>query len=262
MIEDDAATQTAAALQRLVDEHPSWHHVIDIAPGVATKGWLDLRPVVEQLPWPNVRGKRCLDIGTSDGFLAFELERRGAAEVVAIDVDGQDPDLSGTTGAGFRLAAELLGSTVDRRVLSIYDLDPDEIGTFDVVVCGGLLLKLRNPLRALEAVGRVTQGMFMSAEPIELWLSVFGRGKPLFSLDAGDGDGPWFSVNGAGHRRLLDTAGFAVERVSKPYTVRVDRPPTSASTWRERVTSVGTRALTGSWEPGVRHRALLCRRRD
>ena len=49
-------------------------------------GYFDLRPIVDELPWPDVRGKRCLDIGSYDGFYAFELERRGAAEVVAVDV--------------------------------------------------------------------------------------------------------------------------------------------------------------------------------
>ena len=34
----------------------------------------------------SLRGKRCLDVGTYDGFWAFEMERRGAAEVVAVDV--------------------------------------------------------------------------------------------------------------------------------------------------------------------------------
>src|SRR3546814_19211484 len=88
------------------------------------------------MPWPNVRGKRCLDIGTFDGYLAFELERRGASEVVAVDVEdhllwdwppdyreaglARDPGFSGPpTGARFRLAAELMGSKVDRRATKL-----------------------------------------------------------------------------------------------------------------------------------------------
>ena len=66
------------AARRLVQEHEFWYHTIDVAPGVATPGWFDLRPVVDRYPWPDVTGKRCLDIGTYDGFLAFQLEARGA----------------------------------------------------------------------------------------------------------------------------------------------------------------------------------------
>ncbi len=279
MVEDlDAQPRSAAELQARVDEHPFWYHSIDIAPGVATKGWFDLRPVVDQLPWPNVRGKRCLDIGTFDGYLAFELEKRGASEVVAIDVEdhllwdwppdyrgaelARDPGFSGPPkGAGFRLAAELMGSKVDWRPLSIYDLDPDEIGTFDVVVCGSLLLHLRDPLRALEAVRRVTDGVFLSSEQIELWLSVLGRGRPLYRLNGSGADCQWFNFNAAGHKRLLYAAGFEVERISKSYTVRFNHHPKPPLTPRNALNAVGVRAVTGSWKPGVLHRALLARPR-
>jgi tRNA (mo5U34)-methyltransferase len=273
-----APATTAADLQARVDAHPFWYHTIDIAPGVSTKGWFDLRPVVDEMPWPNVRGKRCLDIGTFDGYLAFELERRGAAEVVAVDVEDhlqwdwppghrdaaipRDAAFSGPPkGAGFRLAAELMGSTVDWRPISIYDLDPAEIGTFDVVVCGSLLLHLRDPLRALEAVRRVTSGVFLSSEQIEVWLTVFGRGRPLYTLNGSGGECQWFNFNAAGHRRLLYAAGFEVERASRPYTVRFHNYPLAPPNLRTRINWAGVRAITGSSERGVLHRALLGRPR-
>src|SRR4051794_41962593 len=62
-----------------IAEVPLWYHTLEVAPGVVTPGWFDLRPIVDKMPWPDVRGKRCLDVGTFDGFLAFELERRGGA---------------------------------------------------------------------------------------------------------------------------------------------------------------------------------------
>ena len=67
-----------AALREEVAAYPLWYHTMELGPGIVTRGWFDLRPIVERMPWPDVRGKRCLDIGTYDGFLAFELERRGA----------------------------------------------------------------------------------------------------------------------------------------------------------------------------------------
>lgn len=265
-------------LQAAVDAHPFWYHTIDVAPGVATKGWFDLRPIVDELPWPNVRGKRCLDIGTFDGFLAFELERRGAAEVVAIDVEDhllwdwppdyraadlpRDPGFSGPPkGAGFRLLHELTGSKVEWRPLSIYDLDPAELGTFDVVVCGSLLLHLRDPLRALEAVRGVTRGFFLSSEQIELWPTIAGRGRPWFTLNGSGGDCQWFTFNAAGHRRLLYAAGFEVERASRPYVERFNVHPKPPLTPRNRARQLATRAITGTWEAGVLHRALLARPR-
>ena len=153
-----------------MEAHPFWYHTIDVAPGVTTPGWFDLRPIVDLMPWPDVRGKRCLDIGTYDGYLAFELEKRGAAEVIATDVEDhllwdwppdyrakdlpRDPGFSGPPkGDGFRLVKELTGSKVEWRALNIYDLDPADIGTFDVVVCGSLLLHLRDPSAAWRPSG-------------------------------------------------------------------------------------------------------------
>lgn len=261
-------------LQRQVDAHPFWYHTIDIAPGVVTPGWFDLRPVVDQLPWPDVRGKRCLDIGTFDGYLAFELERRGAAEVVAVDVDdhllwdwppdyraqglARDPGFSGPPkGAGFRLAASLLGSKVEWRPISIYDLAPSDVGLFEVVVCGSLLLHLRDPLRALEAVRGVTAGTFLSSEQIELSLTLLGPRHPLFTLNGSGGACQWFNFNSAGHARLLYAAGFAITQKSRPYTVRFNHHPKPQRDLRNLARSAGFKLLTGSAEAGVLHRGVL-----
>src|SRR3712207_4951658 len=73
-----------------VDAVPPWYHTIDLPGGVTTPGAFDLRRIVHKMPWPEVRGKRCLDVGTYDGFLSWEMERRGAAEVVAVDIPDHD----------------------------------------------------------------------------------------------------------------------------------------------------------------------------
>src|SRR5690349_7423314 len=75
-----------ADLERRIAEHP-WYHTLELAPGLLTPGWFDTRAAVSEVPFPaDLRGKRCLDVGTFDGFWAFEMERRGAEEVVAIDI--------------------------------------------------------------------------------------------------------------------------------------------------------------------------------
>ncbi|MTV24584.1 methyltransferase domain-containing protein [Nitriliruptoraceae bacterium ZYF776] len=276
-----APVSDAAQLQRRVDAHPFWYHTIDIAPGVTTPGWFDLRPIVDRMPWPDVRGKRCLDIGTFDGYLAFELERRGAAEVTAVDVEdhlewdwppdyraadlARDPGFTGEGAAkndGFRLAHELMGSQVRYRQLSIYDLDPAEVGTFDVVVCGSLLLHLRDPLRALEAVRSVTDGVFLSAEQIEVGLSLVARRRPLYRLNGSGKDAQWWLANAAGHDRMLYAAGFGIDQRTEPYVIPFSGPhPTAVRGVKPRLRRAATWALTRSRTPGVLHRAALARPR-
>jgi hypothetical protein len=107
----------------------------------------------------------------------------------------------------------------------------------------------------------VTDGVFLSSEQIELWLSIVGRGRPLYRLNGSGADCQWFNFNAAGHKRLLYAAGFEVERISKAYNVRFDHHPKLPLTARNAVRAVGVRAVTGAWAQGVLHRALLARPR-
>ena len=267
--------------QARVDAHPFWYHTIDVAPGVTTPGWFDLRHALDTIPFPDVRGKRCLDIGTFDGFFAFEMERRGAAEVVATDIEdhalwdwppdarpgtGADDDrhvaMEGPPkGAGFRLVADLIDSKVDWRVCNIYDLSPEVLGTFDVVVCGTLLLHLRDPIRALEAVRSVTDGVFISSEQLETWTTLVGRGKPLFKLDGSGQFCQWWLANAAGHRRMLFSAGFHVEEASKAFINRFNVHPKPGRDPKAVARHAAEWAMTGDRNRGILHRALLARPR-
>src|SRR5689334_16427778 len=63
-----------------------WYHTFELRPGIVTPGWFDLRELAKTLPIPDLTGKRALDIGTFEGFWAYQLEERGADEVLAIDI--------------------------------------------------------------------------------------------------------------------------------------------------------------------------------
>jgi tRNA (mo5U34)-methyltransferase len=194
-----------------------WWHTIEVAPGVLTPGGWDLRPTAERLPWPggSLAGKRCLDVGTMDGFWAFELERRGAAEVVAIDIPSGEADAPGERlaagrprGEAFRVAADVLGSRVDYRELNVYDLDPADVGEFDVVVMGYVLQMLRDPLRGLAAIRSVCRGDLILLDTVSLPLSLLPA--PLARLNARRGQLEWFVFNARGLKQAARMAGFDV----------------------------------------------------
>jgi tRNA (mo5U34)-methyltransferase len=268
-----SGSQTSARDARAaIAEVPMWYHSIEVAPGVVTPGMFDLRPIVDKLPWPDVHGKRVLDVGTSDGFLAFELERRGAAEVVAVDIpgheewdwerDNRDDGLQylrhvvgPTTSIGFRLAHELRGSSVRLQHISVYDLSPETVGEFDAVVCGTLLLHLREPLRALEAIRSVCRGEFLCTNQIELGLTVLHPRRAVARIDGTSRVVQWWLPNAAGHRQMLRASGFELVRESGLYAVRFGsaHPPSARSPLR----SLAHRALTGA--DGVPHYAVLAR---
>ncbi len=204
----------------------SWWDVIEIAPGMTTPGSWDLRPTAARMPWPqSLQGVRCLDVGTMDGFWAFEMERRGAAEVIAIDlVDParQDPFPDGRQcrstppellrGRTFAVAAELLGSKARHLDLSVYDLEPGEIGEFDVVVMGFVLQLLRDPLRGLEALRRVCRGHLIVLDTVSRPLSLLPA--PVARLDTRRDGSEWFVLNRRGLARALHLTGFEVEVVT------------------------------------------------
>ncbi|MGI8945713.1 MAG: class I SAM-dependent methyltransferase [Thermoleophilaceae bacterium] len=210
----------AGKLSRRIAEH-DWYHTLELAPGVLTPGWFDTRAVPDLIDFPaSLEGLRCLDVGTFDGFWAFELERRGAAEVLAIDV--LDPkqwdwpagsgdevaaalDERKARGAGFELAARRLASRVERRELSVYDLDPGDVGEFDFVYLGSLLLHLRDPIGALMRVRAVCRGRLLLVDAVQGGT----RGVPAATLD-GVGRPWWWKPNPAGLARMAEAAGFRI----------------------------------------------------
>lgn len=201
-----------------------WYHTLELAPGAVTPGWFDLRPLAPKLPWPSLEGLRCLDVGTFDGFWAFEMERRGAAEVVAVDLldpqswdwpFGSGGDAVGEIGArkragvGFEVAAAALGSRVTRHDMSVYDLAPDAVGMFDFIYVGSLLLHLRDPVGALQRVREVCRGTLLLVDAIDLSLTARHPRRPVASLD-GRGRPWWWKPNAAALVRMVQAAGFQV----------------------------------------------------
>jgi tRNA (mo5U34)-methyltransferase len=93
----------------------------------------------------DLAGKSVLDIGCNAGFYAFEMKRRGAGRVVAIDFDDYYLDQA-------RFAAEVLGhDDIDFRKMSVYDVGA--LGErFDLVLFMGLVYHLRHPLLALDLI--------------------------------------------------------------------------------------------------------------
>lgn len=139
-----------------VESEGYWFQRLELAPGLITPGWSD--PRIEKLPHfglpADMQGMRVLDVGCAEGFFSFEAERRGAKEVVAIDVL---PD----SIRRFGICRSALGSTATAYLCSVYDLSPRSFGTFDIVFFFGVLYHLRHPLLALEKVASVCTGTLL-----------------------------------------------------------------------------------------------------
>ncbi|CAH0294965.1 class I SAM-dependent methyltransferase [Roseomonas sp. CECT 9278] len=209
----------------------TWYHTLELPHGIVTPGYYDHRELLPRyrLP-PRLDGLRVLDVATFDGFWAFEFERRGAAEVVALDVREKreidlpprtraamtEADLSFAFGRGFALAREALDSKVQPLHCNVYDLSPERAGMFDLVHVGDLLLHLRDPVRALTAIRSVCRGRAIISDVIFPDLDRGTGGVPLMQYQGGRGQNIWWRLGAEALRAMVEDAGFEnVEEVSR-----------------------------------------------
>ena len=220
---------------RLEDCH--FYHVTDLPEdgGTITVGsdW-DLRGRIHDYTGHvDLAGKRVLDVGTASGFLTFEMEKCGA-EVVSFDVDKPERyfllpefnDLFWTDRAEYlrqgrkqidRLhnswwyAHHCFKSQAKVVYGTAYDI-PDEIGFFDVVVMGQILVHLSDPVRAISSALLRCKDRFVITE------GAADTETPIMGLCARAGSNTpwsWWHLSIGLYRELFKMAGFEVEQINK-----------------------------------------------
>jgi tRNA (mo5U34)-methyltransferase len=252
-------------------EASPWYHTIELPTG-PTQGEYDLRKSVDKLPFPRtLEGRRCLDVGTHDGFWAFEMERRNAAEIVAIDIrdpeeidwpeprpviDDEMREHLALRKQKFQIAHEALRSKVIHRYLSVYDLTPETTGEFDFVHIGSLLQHLRDPVGALMAIRRVTRGELLVSATFSVSKSLLYPTVPMTVITGPPREPFWQVPNLAGLRRFIESAGFEVLRRGKVHLQMRGR-----GVPRPRIGSAGLRNLPSEllYSVGVPHVGILAR---
>ena len=207
-----------------------WYHSIDLGHGVVTPGIFDHRPFLSDYHLPeNFKDMRVLDVATYDGFWAFEFERQGAAEVVAMDIgtwkeidipprirsEASKEMLDKETGSGFHIARDILGSRVQRKIMNVYDLSPELMGKFDFVFCGDLLLHLMNPMKALQNIHSVVSGF---AYIVDVFIPEYGEddSNAILRYTGGTNRMVWWRFGLGCLKKMIKDAGFTeVEVLSK-----------------------------------------------
>jgi tRNA (mo5U34)-methyltransferase len=199
----------AAALQKEVDGVPYWWHTIDLGHGVVTPGGSgDMSQLLNRLALPDdLRGKTVLDIGAWDGFYSFECERRGAARVVASDLFAWRH--TGTNGkAGFEVARRALGSHVEDMEIDVFEISPETVGMFDIVLFLGVLYHLQDPMRGLAHAASVTRELLV----VETHVDLLDLERPAMAFYPGTelgGDATnWFGPNMAALFGMLKSLGL------------------------------------------------------
>jgi tRNA (mo5U34)-methyltransferase len=224
-----AEARAGDGLRARVAEAGPWYHTLDLGSGVLTEGMFDLRPLVGRYGLPrDLSGMRVLDVGTFDGFWAFEMERRGG-EVTSLDVDRIQqldwpprlrPAEDGPRGQTFRIAHEALGSSVQRVGCSIYDATPERLGCqFDLVFCGSVLIHLRDPMLALERMAGLCTGRLILAEEHTRRLGMLLSGASARFTGASPWS-TWWIPTARTWTEMVRVAGFEDVRRHGTFTMR------------------------------------------
>jgi SAM-dependent methyltransferase len=152
-----------------------FYHTIDLPGFGVQRGEWDLRPTIDHyLGDVDYRGKRVLDVGTANGILCFEMERRGANVVGydlslhhewdAVPYDAQLPlqkleeakvHIDRLNNAWW-LARRLLNSEARVVYGQVYAI-PQDLEPFDIAMFGSILLHVRDPFLALQRAAALTR---------------------------------------------------------------------------------------------------------
>jgi tRNA (mo5U34)-methyltransferase len=222
-------TSASAALIRRI-KAVTWYHTFDFGNGIRTPGAFDHAAILDRYKMPErFDGKRVLDVAAFDGFWAFEFEKRGAKEVLALDLDRPTdldwpPKRRATIteeekalrfGQGFAIAKEQFGSSVQRVICNVYDLNPEKFGLFDVVHSGDFLIHVSNPVKALQNMASVCTEYALISDVYFPELDQLGSG-PLLEYCGGRDNPTWWRIGLRALEKMILDAGFSrIEVLSK-----------------------------------------------
>jgi tRNA (mo5U34)-methyltransferase len=188
-----------------------WFHRIDLGGGVVTDGVDDTATKAAGIGLPaDMDGLSVLDIGTFNGWFAFEAERRGAAHVVATDsfIWERDP----RSRAAFDFAHEVLGSRVEPVHMAVEDMTPERVGRFDLVLFLGVLYHCQDPMQYL----RVCRSLCRGTTIVETHVDALDYPRPAMvfypgATLAGDETNHWGPNPAAVEAMLLEVGYRCVE---------------------------------------------------
>jgi SAM-dependent methyltransferase len=206
-------------------EECGFYHSIEL-PGLGLQhGQWDLRTGIDAyLGTTDFRGLRVLEIGPANGFVTFELERRGA-NVVAVDLPETavyDPRPSAVPSHGrgggvgrianaFWLGHALTASSARVVHAHVNEL-PERLGSFDVAVIANVLQHLRDPLGAVMTVAQHAAAIVVTETD---WMHGLHEDGPCMVLFEGANPYSWFQLKPSLVTSFLAELGYVEQEVTR-----------------------------------------------
>jgi tRNA (mo5U34)-methyltransferase len=156
-----------AALEAELEQPPPWMYAWRLATGVVAPV-LDLElPSIHltrlELMEAQVRAAlsaagpdaAVIDLACNEGWFSHRMLEWGACRVLGVDIRERVIQRAELLRTHFGIPSERL----QFRCGDVFELDVSELGTFDVVLCLGLLYHLENPIGAVRIARTLTRGI-------------------------------------------------------------------------------------------------------
>ena len=159
-----ATGPVAPALRAELENPPEWMYAWPVTPGVEAPAGA-IRQAVHDTRWrmllPSLRealtrggpSASVVDLGCNEGWFAYRALEEGAARAVGIDVREVNIRRAKLVRDHLGIAPEQL----EFRLASVFDLEPAELGSFDLTLVLGLVYHLENPGGALRVARSLTR---------------------------------------------------------------------------------------------------------
>lgn len=187
-----------------------WHHSIQLFPDLVTKGGkspelleLERKAILDTIA---LDGRSVLDIGSWNGYFAFEAKRSGAARVVASDsLCWQLPMFRGRET--FDLARECLDLDIEAEVIDPTAL-PGHLQPVDVVLMLGVFYHMHDPIAVLKNAASLARDVIVVETHQDL-LTLNRPGMVFYPRDTLNGDhSNWWGPNPECVFELFESIGF------------------------------------------------------
>lgn len=134
-----------------------WYHSYELADWLNIEGehrGHEILPLIDDLGFPaDFSGQSVLDVACNSGFYSFVARARGATSALGIELFPRAVEQA-------RFIEGLLGLDVEFVVEDVHNVDSSR-GTFDTIICSGLLYHIPDPTNVLQSLAAVCTGTLL-----------------------------------------------------------------------------------------------------
>jgi SAM-dependent methyltransferase len=155
------------ALREEIERPPAWMYAWQLGNGATTPilgpELMDVHRTRLELMEAPIRhvlsvagpGARVIDLACNEGWFSHRMLEWGASYVLGIDIRPQVIRRAELIRAHLDIPSDRL----ELRCCDVFDLNVSELGSFDVVLCLGLIYHLENPIGALRIARALTRSI-------------------------------------------------------------------------------------------------------